>query len=128
MIRISKETVIRVHGKLIDTFGGSHGLKDEGALDSAIHAPFQTFDGEPLYPTIYHMAPRLGYGVIQNHPFVDGNKRVGAFLMEAFLSLNGIDLDFTQEELIDIILEVAAGRKGDTDIYYWIKCHESHLE
>ena len=124
MIRISKEWIIKTHETLINLYGGSHGLRDEGILDSALNAPLQTFDGQPLYPTISQKAARLGYGLIENHPFIDGNKRIGAFAMEAFLNLNGVELVFASAEFIDIILEVASHKKDCQELCSWIQQHK----
>ena len=80
MIVISKEQIIDLHKQLIEETGGSHGLRDEGLLDSAYNAPFQKFDNQELFPTIQQKSARLAFGLINNHPFVDGNKRIGAHI------------------------------------------------
>lgn len=74
---LTRDQIIKLHSLLIEDSGGSDGLHDEGMLDSALNAPFQTFDGIDLYPTVIEKAVRLGYGLIANHPFIDGNKRIG---------------------------------------------------
>ena len=94
-------------------------------MDSALMAPFATFDGKDLYPSIQTKAARLGYGLICNHPFVDVNKRIGAHAMLVFLALNGIELDYTQQELIDIILSAAAGQASADDFLQWVLCHQA---
>ena len=86
MIILSKEQILLLHAQLIEETGGSKGLKDEGMLDSALAAPFQSFDGKDLFPSVYQKAARLGYGLASNHAFVDGNKRIGAHTMLVFLS------------------------------------------
>ena len=100
------------------------GVKDEGMLESAINAPFQTFDGVDMYPTIQHKAARLCFGIVKNHPFVDGNKRIGAHAMLVFLELNGFDLKYSQTELYDIIMRVAAGKINLNDLLNWIILHQ----
>ena len=102
MIVLSKEQVILLHEELIIETGGSPGLKDEGMLESALAAPFQTFDGQELFPSIYQKAARLGYGLASNHAFIDGNKRIGAHVMLVFLALNGIGLEYELDELSDL--------------------------
>ena len=81
MIRLTKSQVLLIHDQLIAETGGSSGLRDEGILDSALSAPFQTFGGEDVYPSLQQKAARLCFGLVKNHPFVDGNKRIGAHVM-----------------------------------------------
>ena len=99
MIVLSKEQIIYLHEELIKETGGLQGLKDEGLLDSALAAPFQTFENQELFPSICHKAARLGFGLASNHAFIDGNKRIGAHAMLVFLELNSIHISYTQEEL-----------------------------
>ena len=120
MIVLSKEQVIALHAQLIEETGGVGGLRDEGLLDSALNAPFQSFGNIEPFPSIQQKAARLGYGLIMNHPFVDGNKRIGAHVMLVFLALNGIELDYTQDELADVILGVASGETGFDELLKWI--------
>ena len=89
------------------------------------HAPFATFGGQYLYPSVQAKAAQLGFGLVCNHPFVDGNKRIGAHVMLVFLAINGIELDYTQEELIDIILQIASGRAKAADLLEWILYHQA---
>ena len=124
MIRLSKSQVLLIHDQLITETGGSYGLRDEGMLDSALNAPFQTFGGEDLYPSLQQKATRLCFGLVKNHPFIDGNKRIGAHAMLVFLALNGIELQYSQTELSDIILQLAAGEIDTEDLLYWILSHE----
>ena len=90
MKRLNKEQVIRIHSMLIDQTGGSDGIRDEGLLESALNAPFQTFDGDYIYRTIKAKAAKLGYFLVKNHPFIDGNKRIGILVMITFLEINGV--------------------------------------
>lgn len=90
MIRLTKSQVLLIHDQLIAETGGSSGLRDEGILDSALSAPFQTFGGEDVYPSLQQKAARLCFGLVKNHPFVDGNKRIGAHVMLVFLALKGL--------------------------------------
>ena len=124
MKRLTKEQVLLLHSQLIQEFGGGDGLREEGLLESALASPFQSFGGEDLYPSIQAKAAQLGYGLIKNHPFLDGNKRIGAHVMLVFLSLNGIELSYSQEELIETILAAAAGKMDNQDLLLWIIHHE----
>lgn len=124
MIRLSEEEIIYLHARLIQRYGGSDGIRDRRSLDAAINAPFQTFEGQDLYPTVIDKAARFAYGLISNHPFVDGNKRVGTMAMLLLLRLNDISLSYTQQELIKIMLDIAAGRKNDQDLRKWIDKHQ----
>ena len=124
MIRLSKTQILLLHEQLIAETGGSSGLRDEGMLDSALNAPFQTFGGEDAYPSLQQKAARLCFGLVKNHPFVDGNKRIGAHVMLVFLALNGIELQYTQTELSDVILQLAAGTLQFSDLLDWILTHQ----
>lgn len=123
MIRLSKAQVLMLHAQLIEATGGNPGMRDESMLDSALSNPFQSFDGEDLYPTLCAKAARLCFGLVKNHPMVDGNKRLGTHVMLVFLALNGCELSYTQEELSGIILDLAAGKTGAEDILAWILAH-----
>lgn len=125
MRRLSYEQVLRLHDALIEEFGGTSGIRDKGLLDSALNTPFATFGGRYLYTSLQAKAAQLGFGLVRNHPFVDGNKRIGAHVMLVFLALNGIELDYKQEDLIDIILEVASGQANAQGLLEWILEHQS---
>ena len=124
MIRLSKPQIFLLHEQLIAETGGSSGLRDEGMLDSALNAPFQTFGGEDVYPSLQQKAAHLCFGLVKNHPFVDGNKRIGAHVMLVFLALNGIELQHTQTELSDVILQLATGTIQSSDLLSWILAHQ----
>ena len=124
MIILSKKQVLALHSDLIREFGGTEGIRDEGLLESALAALFQTFDGEQAYPSLQAKAARLGFGLVSNHPFVDGNKRTGAHVMLVFLALNGVELCYGQEDLISIFLSVASGMSDWRDLQRWILEHE----
>ena len=126
MIRLSKSQILLLHEQLVEATGGSSGLRDEGMLDSALNAPFQTFGGEDVYPSIQQKAARLCFSLVKNHPFIDGNKRIGAHAMLVFLALNGIELDYTQEELSAIILRIAAGEASSEELLDWLLNHEQN--
>ena len=124
MKRLTKAQIFMLHHALAVETGGAEGLRDEGLLDSALNAPFQSFGGTDVYPSIQQKGARLGYGLIQNHAFVDGNKRIGAHAMLVFLALNGIELAYTQSELSDMILAVAAGNLPFDGMVKWIIDHQ----
>lgn len=124
MIILSKKQIIALHAELIAETGGSDGIRDETLLESAISAPFQSFDAREAFPSIQQKAARLGYGLIKNHAFVDGNKRIGAHVMLVFLALNKIELNYTQKELSDTILKVAAGKYAFDDLLKWVLDHQ----
>ncbi|MDO5044542.1 MAG: type II toxin-antitoxin system death-on-curing family toxin [Coriobacteriia bacterium] len=119
----SKWQILRLHRALIDSSGGSPGIRDEGLLDSALAMPLQSFDGEDLYPTLIDKASRLAFGLIRNHPFIDGNKRIGTHAMLVLLMLNGVELLYEDEELISIILDVASGELDERTLRLWIEEH-----
>ena len=121
---LSVNQIIRLHKALIEAFGGTDGLRDERMLQSALAAPFQTFDGESIYPSLQAKAAQLGLGLVCNHPFLDGNKRIGAHAMLVFLSVNGVELRYEQQELVSIILEIAAGRATRAALLQRILDHE----
>jgi len=125
MRRLSKEQILLLHTQLIEEFGGTDGVRDYNLLDSALEAPFQSFAGEELYPTIQAKAARLGYGLIKNHTMLDGNKRIGAHAMLVFLALNGIEMKYTQKELYETVLSVASGSLEYEDLLQWVLDHQA---
>ena len=110
MITLSKEQVIRLYNRLAYETGGEIGIRDEALLESALMCAFQTFDGKELYPSIPAKIARITYSLISNHPFVDGNKRIGTCVMLILLELNKISSDFNDDEIINIGIGVASGR------------------
>ena len=125
MKKFSKEQILMLHTQLIQQTGGSDGVRDYNVLDSALEAPVQSFGGDELYPTIQAKAARLGYGLIKNHCMIDGNKRIGTHAMLVFLALNGIELKYTQKELYETILDVAAGNIEYEDLLQWVLDHQN---
>lgn len=125
MKKLSKEQILMLHTQLIQQTGGSDGVRDYNLLDSALETPFQSFGGDELYPTIQAKAARLGYGLIKNHCMIDGNKRTGTHAMLVFLALNGIELKYTQKELYETILDVAAGNIEYEGLLQWVLDHQN---
>lgn len=119
--------ILELHGRIIAKYGGPAGIRDLGALESALAQPRMTFGGEELYPTVVEKAAALGFSIIRNHPFVDGNKRTGHAAMETFLFLNGFEIESPVDEQERVILQVASGeldRRGFTD---WLSRHVHRL-
>lgn len=123
MITLTKDQILLLHKQLIARFGGTLGIRDEGLLDSAPNAPFQSFDGQDLYGSILEKAVRLGFGLVKDHPFYDGNKRIAALAMLVTLDMNGIDLNATNAELAEEFLQVAAGEGSADDLLNWVLTH-----
>ncbi len=124
MIKLTKEQILMLHSELIKMTGGSDGIRDIGLLESALETPFQSCGGEELYPSIQAKAARLCYGLVKNHAMVDGNKRIGVHAMLVFLSVNVYELGYTQKELSDLILDVAADKKQYEDVLQWLLEHQ----
>ena len=124
MIRFSREKVKLLHQLMAEATGGSVGVRDEGLLDSAIEGAFATFDGVELYPSKEEKAAKLGYSLISNHAFVDGNKRIGVYVMLSFLELNGVHIEAADEDVVSLGLGVADGSMEQKDILDWIHKHK----
>ena len=120
---LSKRQILMLHSMMFAQSVGADGLRDEGLLESAINTPLQTFGGQELYPTVLEKAARLGYGLIHNHPFLDGNKRIGTHAMLVFLDINNITLSYEDDDLIAAILRVASGEMDDSQLLEWLKTH-----
>jgi death-on-curing protein len=120
---LSLEEVLSLHSLLIAQSGGSSGLRDRGALESAVTQPEASFGGEELYPMISAKAAALGHSLIQNHPFVDGNKRVGHAAMEVFLLLNGYEVNASADDQERVILSVASGQMLRAELNEWLSYH-----
>nr|VFK17268.1 MAG: death on curing protein [Candidatus Kentron sp. LPFa]VFK32516.1 MAG: death on curing protein [Candidatus Kentron sp. LPFa] len=115
------EEVIGLHRKIIAQSGGSEGIRDRGALESAIVQPRMTFGGRDLYPGLVEKAAALGCSLIRNHPFIDGNKRIGHAAMEVMLVLNGYEIDADVDEQEQVILAVAAGELSRAEFTAWLR-------
>jgi len=123
IVRPSTETVKAIHTELINKIGGGHGIRDENLLDMSVNSPFQTFGGSDLYPSLLDKAAHLVYSLIKNHPFLDGNKRIGVTVMIIFLKSNGINFECSNEELADFGLGLANGSYDEQYAQEWIKKH-----
>lgn len=120
---LSITQIIDLHKKIIAQTGGSERIRDYGALDSAVAQPQMTFGGEDLYPSLIDKAVALGYSLIQNHPFVDGNKRIGHAAMEVFLVMNQHEIIADINEQEDLILRVASGEVSREELTQWLQAH-----
>lgn len=125
MIQLTVDEIIILHNKLLKKTGGFPGIRDIGLLESAVYSCLQSFGEDEVYPTPAERSARLAFAITQNHPFYDGNKRVGMLVMLMTLNLNGQDILYTQEELISLGLSVADGSMKYPDILEWIKKHIS---
>jgi len=118
--RLDKALVLSMHSYLLAESGGTPGTRDEGLLDSALEAPYAGFEDRELYPSLKAKAARLCFGLISNHAFVDGNKRIGVLAMMVLLDINGIVLSVTDDEIVELGVGVATGEHGIEDISNWI--------
>ena len=123
MITLTKDQIIMLHEAIYERYSGTLGVLNEGMLDSALQAPFQTFGGEELLPETKDKIIRLAYGLIKNHSFRDGNKRIGALVLLTLLKINGYHVNATNEDFIDIIMGIAASEKDDKDLSDWVDNH-----
>ena len=123
MIKFSKEKVLLLHNLIAAETGGSVGVRDEGLLESALASVFATFGKQELYPSKEEKGARLGYALISDHAFVDGNKRIGMYVMLTFLEVNGIRLECTNEEVAAVGLAVAAGDMTYEQLRDWVLAH-----
>ncbi|MDE7398100.1 MAG: type II toxin-antitoxin system death-on-curing family toxin [Oscillospiraceae bacterium] len=123
MIGLTERQALSVHEMMTKATGGSDGVRDIGLLQSAMECPFQAFDSKEVYPSILSKAAAMCRSIISNHPFVDGNKRTGIHIMLIFLEINGVLMDYTQKELIDLGFGIASGNLDVNAIFYWLSEH-----
>lgn len=124
MIRFEKEKVLLLHQLLIEETGGEDGVRDQGLLDAALAACYATFGGKELFASKEEKAARLGIGLISNHAFVDGNKRIGMYVMLTFLEVNGITLEISDDEIVRVGVAIAKGEMKYDDLLAWIRAVE----
>lgn len=123
MISLSKNQIQFLHRKLLNATGGLGGIRDEGILDSALASAFQTFDGVELYPSAISKIARITHSLVCNHPFIDGNKRIGTYVILILLELNHIEVNFTDKEIIYLGLELANNKMNDKQLLDYILKH-----
>ena len=120
---VTIDEVLTIHRQILEQSGGLAGIRDLGSLKSAVAQPKMTFGGEELYPTVIDKAAALGFSIVMNHPFVDGNKRTGHAAMEIFLVMNGMEIIAAVDEQEAIILSVAAGSLDREAFTQWLDSH-----
>jgi death on curing protein len=120
---ISIDEVKILHQTLIENFGGSKGIRDKGALESALARPFQTFDNSELYPSVIEKAASLVESILINHPFIDGNKRTGYTLLRLYLLQNGLDIVTSSDNKYEFIINIASGAFQYDKILEWLKTY-----
>ena len=120
-IQLTVEDIYELHRELEDVFVLASGVRDKNLLVSAVNTPFQTFMGSDLYPFLYDKAAQLCYGIANNHPFTDGNKRTALHSMYVYLIINGIDITASEQEVENLIINVAAGNMTNTELAEWLR-------
>ena len=120
---LTESEVVELHRLVLEQSGGAEGLRDKGGIESAVAQPAMTFAGQNLYPTIVDKAAMLCFSLVMNHPFIDGNKRVGHFAMETFLVLNGKEINASIDEQEQVILKLAAGTIKREEFTEWLRAH-----
>lgn len=120
-IQFTIQNISELHTQLENTFILSPGIRDKNLLASAVNTPFQTFMSNDLYPSIYDKAAQLCYGIANNHPFTDGNKRTALHSMYVYLIINGYDITATQQDVENMIIDVAAGNMTNTELAHWVQ-------
>ena len=123
MIWIDVEDIILIHSKIIQKSGGIDGLRDRSCFESAVAAPMQSFGGQDLFPSDVEKIARLGYGLATNHAFLDGNKWIGAMMVQLLLKWNGYYLELVSGELADMFIAVADDRATEKELLNWIRTH-----
>ncbi len=124
MKKFDKDKVLLLQQLIIESSGGTDGVRDFKLLDSALNSAFQTYDGKELYPSKEEKGAKLGSSLIQNHAFVDGNKRIGMLVMLSFLELNGIKLQYQEEDIARIGLGLASNQMNYDELLQWILEHK----
>lgn len=120
-IQFTLQDIYELHIQLENAFVLSSGVRDENLLASAVNTPFQTFMGNDLYPSLYDKAAQLCYGIANNHPFTDGNKRTALHSMYVYLIINGFDITATQQDVENMIIDVAAGNMTNVELAQWLR-------
>jgi death-on-curing protein len=124
---LPKHIIIYFHQQIISLYGGTLGLRDEGLLDSALEQPRAMFDGSYLHDSLVKMAAAYGFHICNNHPFIDGNKRVALVAMDAFLQKNGFEISSSEKDVYEIMMKLASGTITKADLTDWLKANISKL-
>jgi death on curing protein len=120
---LTLEEVLDLHAMVLQQSGGMPGIRDQNVLESALAQPAMAFGGQDLYPTIADKVAALGFSLVMNHAFIDGNKRIGHAAMETFLVLNGFELSASSDEQEQVILKLAAGQTHRPEFTDWVRTH-----
>ena len=120
---LSLEQVLRIHTSMVEVYGGATGVRDMGLLQSAVAMPQASYGGQALHPTIFDQAAAYLYHLVQNHPFLDGNKRIGAASALVFLAINEVQIDGDEDGLVALTMSVASGAAGKDEIAKWLQAH-----
>ena len=123
MIWVTADDVILIHSRTIEVSGGIGGLRDRSGLEAAVAAPLQSFGGTDLFPTDIEKIARIGFGLASNHAFLDGNKRIGAMMVQLLLKWNGHQLTLKEGKLADMFIGIASGEKTEADLLHWTQEH-----
>ena len=124
---IPKNIILYFHQKLIETYGGTTGIRDEKLLDSALEQPKATYQGKYLHDNIYKMAAAYGYHLCNNHPFIDGNKRIALVAMDVFLQINGFEISTSEKNAYKIIIKLSKSELTKNELEEWLKNYTSSL-
>ena len=118
---ITIKIILRLHDLSIINYGGSQGIRDQGLMESAIARPYQTFDGEDLYPTVFEKASALAESIIINHPFIDGNKRTGLLAMLVILEIGNFKITASNDDTYNFTIQISTGEMKFEEIVFWLK-------
>lgn len=127
IIFLPKEIILFFHNQLLQTYGGTYGIRDKKLLDSALKQPKITFEGKYLHDTLIKMAAAYGFHLCNNHPFVDGNKRIALVAMDVFLQRNGLEITASEKETYKIMIKLAAGKLNKNQLVKWLEHNTSPL-
>ena len=127
-IQFTLRDIYELHTQLENAFVLSPGVRDENLLASAVNTPFQTFMGNDLYPSLYDKAAQLCYGIANNHPFTDGNKRTALHSMYVYLIINGFDITATQQNVENMIIDVASGNMTNVELAQWLRENTARID
>jgi len=118
---IPKDIILFFHEQLVKIYGGSFDIRDENLLDSALEQPKATYQGEYLHDSLLKMAAAYGYHLCNNHPFIDGNKRIGLTAMNMFLIRNNLEINVPQKEIYKLMIKVSSGQLSKKELTLWLK-------
>ena len=127
VVFIPKQIILYFHEQLIDLYGGTLGIRDESLLDSALEQPKAKFDGSYLHDSLAKMAAAYGFHICQNHPFIDGNKRLALVAMDTFLQMNGYEISASEKDVYAIMIKVASGKISKEELTGWLETYISKL-